>query len=86
MNKNLVNSISKQARANVEHRVNDEHDTRWWSPELYDYEFARLLLTEVLHTVNMFDTSLIGSDYSQGLLDAQTQIENAIKIKFGVKE
>lgn len=86
MNKNLVNNISKQARTNVEHRINDEHDTRWWSPELYDHEFARLLLTEMLHTVNMFDTSLIGSDYSQGLLDAQTQIKNAIKIKFGVKE
>lgn len=85
MNKKLIASIADHARTNVEHKVNDKHDTRWWSPELYDHEFARLLLTEVLHTMNIFETSLIGSDYSQGLLDAQNQIENAIKIKFGVK-
>ena len=85
MNKKLIASIADQARTNVEHKVNDKHDTRWWSPEKYDEEFARLLLTEVLYTASIFDASLIGSDYSQGLLDAQTQIENAIKIKFGVK-
>lgn len=85
MNKELINKIAKQSIANIEHKQNDEHDTRWWIPELYDQEFARLIIEEVLRTATLFEYSDSLDDYTIGLEDAQKQIVNAIKIKFGVK-
>lgn len=42
-----IRELSAQARANVESKVNDKDDTRWWIPEHYDQEFARLIIQEV---------------------------------------
>ena len=43
-----IRELSAQARSNVETKANDKDDTRWWKPELYDQEFARLIIQEVV--------------------------------------
>ena len=43
-----IRELSAQARSNVETKANDEGDTRWWHPDHYDQEFARLIIHEVL--------------------------------------
>ena len=85
MNKELINKIAKQAISNIEHKQNDEHDTRWWSPKLYDQEFARLIIEDVLRTATLFEYSDSLDDYIIGLEDAQKQILTAIEIKFGLE-
>lgn len=42
-----IRELSAQARANVETKANDEGDTRWWHPDNFDQEFARLIIREV---------------------------------------
>ena len=46
-----IRELSAQARANVETKANDEGDTRWWHPDHYDQEFARLIIQEVLKQI-----------------------------------
>ena len=43
-----IRELSAQARANIETRANDKDHTRWWHPEHYDQEFARLIIQEVV--------------------------------------
>ena len=43
-----IRELSTQARANVETKANDEGDTRWWIPDHFDQEFARLIIQELL--------------------------------------
>lgn len=43
----LVRELSAQARANVEIKANDRDDTRWWIPDHFDQEFARLIIQEL---------------------------------------
>ena len=42
-----IREISEQARANVEIKANDRDDTRWWIPDDFDPEFARLIIQEL---------------------------------------
>ena len=42
-----IKELSAQARANVETKANDDGDTRWWLPDHFDQEFARLIIQEV---------------------------------------
>ena len=54
-----IRELSAQARANVETKANDEGDTRWWVPDHFDQEFARLIMQEVeSHSVKPLSTSL----------------------------
>ena len=51
-----IREISAQARANVETK---RDDTRWWHPDHFDQEFARLIMKEVeSHSVKPLSTSL----------------------------
>ena len=42
-----IAELAKQAQENIAIKAND--DTRWWKPELYDQEFARLIIQEVVN-------------------------------------
>lgn len=44
-----IAELAKQAQENIAIKANDDYDTRWWKPELYDQEFARLIIQEVLN-------------------------------------
>ena len=46
-----VRELSAQARSNVEIKANDKDGTRWWIPDHYDQEFARLIIQEVVMKV-----------------------------------
>ena len=43
-----IRELSARARANIEIKANDKEDTRWWHPDHFDQEFARLIIHEVL--------------------------------------
>lgn len=65
-----IRELSAEARSNVETKANDRGDardtcdTRWWHPDHFDQEFARLIIQEVgghpvkLHSVKPLPTSL----------------------------
>ena len=42
-----IRELSVEARSNVETKANDRGDTRWWHPDHFDQEFARLIIREV---------------------------------------
>ena len=42
-----IRELSAQARSNIETKANDKDDTRWWHPDHFDQEFARLIIREV---------------------------------------
>ena len=42
-----VRELSEEARSNVETKANDKDDTRWWHPDHFDQEFARLIIQEL---------------------------------------
>ena len=42
-----IRELSAEARSNVETKANDKDDTRWWHPDHFDQEFARLIIREV---------------------------------------
>ena len=42
-----IRELSAEARSNVETKANDKDDTRWWHPDHFDQEFARLIVREV---------------------------------------
>ena len=44
-----IAELAKQAQDNIAIKANDGYDTRWWKPELYDQEFARLIIQEVVN-------------------------------------
>lgn len=44
-----IAELAKQAQENITIKANDDYDTRWWKPELYDQEFARLIIQEVVN-------------------------------------
>ena len=44
-----IAELAKQAQENIATKANDDYDTRWWKPELYDQEFARLIIQEVVN-------------------------------------
>lgn len=43
-----IRELSAEARSNVETKANDTCDTRWWHPDHFDQEFARLIIQELL--------------------------------------
>lgn len=43
-----IRELSAEARSNVETKANDRGDTRWWHPDHFDQEFARLIIQELL--------------------------------------
>lgn len=43
-----IRELSEEARSNVETKANDKDDTRWWHPDHFDQEFARLIIQELL--------------------------------------
>lgn len=43
-----IRELSAEARSNVETKANDRDDTRWWHPDHFDQEFARLIIQELL--------------------------------------
>lgn len=43
-----IRELSAQARSNIETKANDKDDTRWWIPDHFDQEFARLIVQELL--------------------------------------
>ena len=43
-----IRELSTQARSNIETKANDKDGTRWWHPDHYDQEFARLIIQEVV--------------------------------------
>ena len=43
-----IRELSAQARSNVETKANDTCGTRWWCPDHFDQEFARLIIQEVI--------------------------------------
>lgn len=43
-----IRELSAEARSNVETKANDKDDTRWWHPDHFDQEFARLIIQEVV--------------------------------------
>ena len=43
-----IRELSAQARSNIETKANDRDDTRWWHPDHFDQEFARLIIQEVV--------------------------------------
>lgn len=47
-----IRELSAQARANVETKANDRDDTRWWHPDHFDQEFARLIIQELVEIQN----------------------------------
>lgn len=59
-----IRELSAQERSNVETKANDDGDTRWWIPDNFDQEFARLIIQEVgghsvkPHPVKPLPTSL----------------------------
>ena len=54
-----IRELSTQARSNIETKANDDGDTRWWHPDHFDQEFARLIIQEVgNHSVKPLSTSL----------------------------
>lgn len=44
-----IAELAKQAQENIAIKANDDYDTRWWKPELYDQEFVRLIIQEVVN-------------------------------------
>ena len=42
-----IRELSAEARSNVETKANDKDDTRWWHPDHFDQEFARLVIQEM---------------------------------------
>lgn len=89
MNKELLNKIAKQAIANIEHKQNDKHDTRWWIPELYDQEFARLVIEEVYTIVDeliyKYKDGGETLDFMSGHYSATLEFRVKLKQLFGVK-
>ena len=43
-----IRELSAEARSNVETKANDRDNTRWWHPDHFDQEFARLIIQEML--------------------------------------
>lgn len=41
-----IRELSAEARSNIETKANDKDDTRWWHPDHFDQEFARLIIRE----------------------------------------
>lgn len=87
MNNRLIKSLSNQAIENVSNKrkLSDGQIERTWLQDDFEQEFARLIIEEVLRTAKLFGYSDSLDDYIIGFEDAQKQIVNAIKIKFGVK-
>lgn len=42
-----IRELSIQARSNIETKANDGDGTRWWHPDRFDQEFARLIIQEL---------------------------------------
>lgn len=87
MNKELIKSLSNQAIENISNkrRLSDGQIERTWLQDDFEQEFARLIVEEVLNSALLFCDGFT-DDYQTGFIDAQVQIRNAIKIKFGLEE
>ena len=51
LSKEKINELAAEAIEAVSVKIPD--NTRWWLPEHYDQEFARLIIQEVLNQVNI---------------------------------
>ena len=50
-----IRELPAEARSNVETKANDRddtRDTRWWHPDHFDQEFARLIIQELVEIQN----------------------------------